>query len=118
MEIVMAGRILNSVQTITKLIFRCREKQLETRDVRPETPGPCVSAGGHWLVGVRVPGHDESINNRQFQMGKNHTTITAVCEVQIYFIQAGQLGWDRGFLSMLALNGLCGGSGLIYLGSI
>ena len=51
-------------------------------------------------------------------MGKNHTTITAVCEVQIYFIQAGQLGWDRGFLSMLALNGLCGGSGLIYLGSI
>ena len=48
------------------------------------------SAGGHWLVGVQVSGHDESINNRQFQMGKNHTTITAVCEVQIYFIQSGE----------------------------
>ena len=63
-------------------------------------------------MGVQVSGHDESINNRQFQMGKNHTTITAVCEVQIYFIQSGEfqagLGSD-GFLSMLGLDGLCVG---------
>lgn len=73
-------------------------------------------------MGVQDSGHDESINNRQFQMGKNHTTITAVCEVHIYFIQSvgrAGLGWDlRWFLSMLGLNGLCVGSGLIYLGSI
>ena len=71
-------------------------------------------------MGVQVSGHDESINNRQFQMGKNHTTITAVCEVQIYLIQSGELGLAgiRWFLSMLGLNGLCVGSGLIYLGSI
>ena len=71
-------------------------------------------------MGVQVSGHDESINNRQFQMGKNHTTITAVCEVQIYLIQSGELGSAgiRWFLSMLGLNGLCVGSGLIYLGSI
>ena len=65
------------------------------------------------IVGVQVLGHDESINNRQFQMGKNHTTITAVCEVQIYLVQLGELGLAgiRWFLSMLGLNGLCVGSG-------
>ena len=62
------------------------------------------SAGGQWLVGVQVSGHDESINNRQFQMGKNHTTITAVCEVQIYFIQSGEFQAGLGRDQMVFIN--------------
>ena len=82
------------------------------------------SAGGHWLVGVQVSGHDESINNRQFQMGKNHTTITAVCEVQIYFIQSGEFQAGLGRDQMVFINVkvwmvyVLAGCGLIYLGSI